>query len=121
MKSMWFVVCAILVANLAWGFEYKRDLYGNATEGFSPNPQYSRTKSLGTKGFYNYSTTGKIAVRFKSLVNSTATAVKVFFNGDETAIFPSADDTVFIHAGATKIGFRAYSTVNSVVLHVLGQ
>jgi hypothetical protein len=61
-------------------------------QGFSPNDTYSRTYSLGTKGFGHYSGAGYAgninltAAKFDCRVTGTSTfmPVKVFFNDIET-------------------------------------
>lgn len=88
----------------------------------APNPSYSRTLTLGTKGYANYSTNMRDAVRFKGATAAgVATAVKVFLNGDETYSYPVAEDTYTIdRRNVSKIGFRAYSTATPVNVHVWG-
>lgn len=88
----------------------------------APNPAYSRTLSLDTKGYANYSTGMRDAVRFKGATAAgVATAVKVFFNGDETYSYPVTEDTYTIdRRNVSKIGFRAYSTATPVNVHVWG-
>jgi hypothetical protein len=69
-----------------------------AIQGFSPDPDYSRTLSLGTKGLSNYSTVypsknitdtkshNIIFMQWDCRVKGTITAamVKVYFNGIQT-------------------------------------
>ena len=66
-----------------------QNLYSNFDR-FAPRSDFSRTLSLGTKGYANYSTVGRGAIRFTCRVVGTATAAAVkvqvggFLNGAET-------------------------------------
>ncbi len=86
------------------------------------NPAYQRTLSLGTKGLANYSTAYRDGIKFKaSTAAGTAVAVKVFFDGSETHVYPTSEDTYTLRRGMiSKVGFRAYSTATPVTVHVLG-
>ena len=63
-----------------------KDANGNVIQNFMPDDTYSRTLSLGTKGFANYSTPGRGNVAWTCRVKDTSSpvAVKVFLNGVET-------------------------------------
>lgn len=70
---------------------------GIPVQGFTPDPTFSRTLTLGTKGFANYSTTKVRAIKFSCRQTSTNTteAVKVFLNGVETH-FLTVDSDIFV-------------------------
>lgn len=88
----------------------------------TPNPAYSRTLSLGTKGLANYSTAYRDGIKFKGATSTgTAVAVKVHFDGSESNVYPTSEDTyTFKRGGVSKVGFRAYSTATPVTVHVWG-
>ncbi|OHD28159.1 MAG: hypothetical protein A2Y38_15620 [Spirochaetes bacterium GWB1_59_5] len=88
---------------------------------FAPNPVHSRTLSLGTKGFANYSVAYRDGVKFKAATAAgVATTVKVFFDDDETHVYPSSGENID-RGKLTKVGFRAYSSATPVTVHVWGR
>lgn len=117
MKKLILLAIATLAPTLVWAGSI---VFPSSNA--APNPAYSRTLSLDTKGYANYSTGMRDAVRFKGATAAgVATAVKVFFNGDETYSYPVTEDTYTIdRRNVSKIGFRAYSTATQVNVHVWG-
>lgn len=75
-----------------------KDLNQNTIQGFAPDAAYSRTITLGTKGFGNYSTNSVRAIKFNCRQTSTNTteAVKVFLNGTETHFLTLDSDILII-------------------------
>jgi hypothetical protein len=86
------------------------------------NPAYQRTLSLGTKGLANYSTAYRDGMKFKAVnASGAAVAVKVLFDGSESNVYPTSEDTYTLRRGnVSKVGFRAYTTASPVTVHVLG-
>jgi hypothetical protein len=89
----------------------------------APNPAYSDKLSLGTKGTASYSVAFRDAVRFKAATaTGTAVTVKVFFNEDETKVYPTSEDTYSFERGkVSSIAFRAYSSQTPTFVHIWGQ
>ena len=77
-----------------------RDNNGTTVQGFAPSPAFSRSYTLGTKGFSSYSTNlGQRGVQFTctTVGASTAQPVKLFLNGVETYFLTLSSGTIWIN------------------------
>jgi hypothetical protein len=80
-----------------------RDDNGVAIQHFAPNPNLSRTYTLGNKGYANYSTNGVKMIRFTCRITpltaataSTAVRVKVFMDAVETHFLTLSDGDLVV-------------------------
>ena len=80
-----------------------RDDNGIAIQHFAANPTLSRTYTLGTKGFANYSTNFVKMIRFSCRITpltaattSTAVRVKVFMDAVETHFLTLSDGDLVV-------------------------
>jgi len=89
--------CFLIITTLIVGANYaiadttqSRDGDGQKIQG----PAYGsiQSVSLGTKGFYCFATTSKMAWLLKATVNNAAVAFKYFINGVESAVYPVTTD-----------------------------
>lgn len=80
------------------GGELARDDNQIIMQGFAPQPAYSRTFALGTKGMSNYSTNRVRGVKFTCVTTGTSTAspTKVFMSGVETYFLTLSSDTLYV-------------------------
>jgi len=74
-----------------------KDRNGYPIQGHAPDTSYSRSYSLGTKGFANHSTAGQMSFTFTCVNTGTSTEipVKVFMDGIET-YFLTMDSYTFV-------------------------
>lgn len=107
--------------------ELATDGRGIRVQGFAPNPEFSRSYSVGNKGFACYSTyTGTLnrRVAVQSVVadsSGTPLSSMLFFNGSEANRYPNTEAMIVVWKSVDRVCQRKYSSATPGTAYFLAQ